>query len=461
MIMSIILAAGEGTRMKSKTPKVVHRICGKPLISYIIEASQNTGSDKNIIIVGKNKGKIIEIIEDNSYKSVKLIEQPIGEEVPYGTGYAVMQAQNEINDEDTVMILNGDTPLIKDNTLKQFLSYHKQEKNDVTILTAEIDNPTGYGRIIRCDDKHTVAAIVEEKDANVDQKKIKEINSGIYCFKGNYLKKALNNLSNDNAQNEYYLTDAIKIFKKIGCKIGAYNINDNTEIMGVNTRVQLAEVESVMRKRINEEIMLSGVTIVDPMSTYIDNDVRIGRDTIVYPGVSIQGNTVIGEECIIGNNCRIVDSKIGDNVKVQISTIVESEINDNTTIGPYAYLRPKSKVGSNVKIGDFVEIKNASIGDFSKASHLAYIGDAEVGERVNIGCGVVFVNYDGKNKYKSIVKDDAFVGSNCNLVAPVIIEEKAFLAAGSTITDDVEAYALSIARARQVNKSGWVKAKKK
>ncbi|WDV45557.1 bifunctional UDP-N-acetylglucosamine diphosphorylase/glucosamine-1-phosphate N-acetyltransferase GlmU [Clostridiaceae bacterium M8S5] len=460
MIISVILAAGEGSRMKSKLPKAVHKVCGKSIINYMMSTCINGGSDKSVIIVGHNKEEVLKEIEKHGQNKVEAIEQPIGENVPYGTGYAVMQAKEYIGDDDTVITLCGDTPLVTDTTIKKIIEYHDREKNEVTILTADINNPKGYGRIIRDELNSTVSEIVEEKDADEMQKAKKEVNSGIYCFSGKRLKEALKKLTNDNSQNEYYLTDTIKILKQDGYKVGACKLDDNNEILGINSRVQLAEVQQIMQKRINDEIMLSGVTIINPNSTYIEYGVEIGRDTIIYPNTYIEGSTIIGKDCVIGPNSRIIDSTIGNDVKVEQSTIVESKIGDNTTIGPYAYLRPNSNIGNNVKIGDFVEVKNSTIGNNTKASHLAYIGDANVGDKVNIGCGVVFVNYDGVNKHQTTVEDNVFVGSNCNLVAPVTIKENALLAAGSTITDDVQANALSIARARQINKDNWVKNKK-
>lgn len=457
MKLSIILAAGEGTRMKSKRSKVVHNICGKPLVKYVLDVAEKAGCSKNVIVVGHSK----EVLE-NELKgcNAEFVKQPIGDDVPYGTGFAVMQAKQFINDDDIVVILYGDTPLITEETIDKLIKYHKDEKYNATVLTADLDNPFGYGRIIR-DDNGNVTGIVEHKDCSEEQLKIKEINSGIYTFDGKLLKIALENLTNENAQNEYYVTDAISILNNMNYKVGGFKLEDISEIKGVNSRVQLAEAEGIMRRRINERLMLNGVTMINPDSTYIGSEVEIGRDTIIYPGAIIEGKTVIGEDCIIGHNCRIVDSNIGNDVNIQNSTIVESVVGNDTNVGPYAYLRPKSRIGSNVKIGDFVEVKNATIDDYSKASHLAYIGDAEVGKNVNIGCGVVFVNYDGKNKYKTIIEDNAFVGSNSNLVAPVKIKENGFVAAGSTITDDVDKDSLAIARARQVNKKDWIKKDKK
>ncbi|WP_369881146.1 bifunctional UDP-N-acetylglucosamine diphosphorylase/glucosamine-1-phosphate N-acetyltransferase GlmU [Anaerosalibacter bizertensis] len=452
MTISIILAAGEGTRMKSSKPKVLHNICGKPLLSYVIDASRCAKVENNIVIVGHGGEKVIDSIND---EDITFEKQPIGEGVPYGTGFAVMQARNYIKDNSCVIILYGDTPLISGDTLNELVEYHNSSDNACTVLTAEFEDPKGYGRIIR-DEKGNIHSIVEEKDATEEEKRIKEINSGMYCFKGEYLKFALDRIDNKNAQGEYYITDAVKIFKDEGLKVGAYKIEDSTEIFGINSRVQLAYAEKLMRKRINEKHMKNGVTLIDPESTYIGNDVKIGSDTIVYPGAILEGNTVIGEDCIIGHNTRIVNGKISNKVEIQISTILDSIVEDGTKVGPYAYLRPNSHVGKNVKIGDFVEVKNANIGDNSKASHLSYIGDADVGRNVNIGCGVVFVNYNGKTKSRTTVEDNAFIGSNSNLVAPVVVKEWGYIAAGSTITDKVDRGHLAIARARQVCKADWV-----
>ncbi|MTI71274.1 MAG: bifunctional UDP-N-acetylglucosamine diphosphorylase/glucosamine-1-phosphate N-acetyltransferase GlmU [Firmicutes bacterium] len=452
MLISVILAAGEGTRMKSKLPKVVHKICGKSMVNYVVDAAKNSNCESNVVIVGHGKDKVINSIED---KSTKFETQPIGDNMPYGTGYAVMQARDHIKEDDQVIVLTGDTPLITGETLTNLYNHHKSGGYKATVLTADFENPTGYGRIIR-DNLENVTKIVEQKDATKEQRLIKEINSGIYCFEGKYLLDILDRLNNDNVQNEYYITDAIEILNSDKEKVGGYKLKDNTEIMGVNSRVQLAQAEKVMRNRINIKFMKEGVTFIDPENTYIEKSVSIGKDTIIYPGVVIKGDSKIGEDCIIDSNSKIENSTIKNGVHLKSSTVIESFIDDFTKVGPYAYLRPNSHVGKNVKIGDFVEIKNSIIGNNSKASHLAYIGDAEVGKNVNIGCGVVFVNYDGKNKHKTIVKDDAFIGSNSNLVAPVVVNEKGYIAAGSTITKEVNKGDLSIARARQVNKEGWV-----
>lgn len=455
MDVSVILAAGEGTRMKSKIPKVLHMVCGKPMLEYVIESSIDAGIEKNLVIVGHGGEKIKEAFKDSS---VIFKTQPIGKGCPYGTGYAVMQAIDNIDDDSNVVILYGDTPLITSSTIKALMDYHRENQNDGTVLTAYVDDPSGYGRIVR-DNDNNILKIVEHKDASEEELNIKEINSGIYCFKGKLLKYALGKINNDNAQGEYYITDVITILKEEGYKVDAYLIDDSTEINGVNSRVQLAFCERMMRDRINRSHMENGVTIINPENTYIESGICIGRDSIIYPGVFLKGNTVIGENCIIGENTRIEDSIIGNEVEIYSSTIEKSSVGDGCHIGPYAHLRPNSHLGRNLKIGNFVEVKNSNIGDNSKASHLAYVGDADVGKNVNIGCGVVFVNYDGRLKHRTTVEDNAFIGSNSNLVAPVVVEKWGYVAAGSTITEDVKEDSLAIARARQVNKDGWVEKK--
>lgn len=455
MNISIILAAGEGTRMNSKTSKVLHNICGKPMLSYIIESSKGANIGKNVVIVGHSGDKVKDYFND---QDIIFKTQAIGENLPYGTGFAVMQAIDEIDDDSTVAILSGDTPLIREDTIKNLVNYHENKNFKATVLTAILEDCRGYGRIIRGKDGN-ILKIVEEKDATEDERKVNEINSGIYCFNGKLLKDALSKIDNENAQNEYYITDVIGILKEQGYSVGAYTINDAIEINGVNSRVQLAYCERVMRKRINKLHMENGVTMINPENTYIEDSVRIGKDTTIYPGVILEGSTEIGENCVIRQDSRIVNSIIKDNVIIESSVIEESFVDDNTKIGPSAHLRPNSKIGKNIKIGNYVEVKNSTIGDNTKAGHLTYIGDADIGYNVNIGCGVVFVNYDGRDKFRSTVGDNCFIGSNSNLVAPVEVEDWGYIAAGSTVTELVETGALSIARAHQVNKEGWVEKK--
>ena len=378
-----------------------------------------------------------------------------------GTGHAVMEAKQLFqNHGGNVLLLYGDTPLITAKSLKKLIQYHEENGFAATVLTAQVEDATGYGRIIR-NNKGSIEAIVEHKDASGEHLKINEINSGMYYFKSELLYYALEHLTDDNIQGEYYITDTIEILNNEGYDVGGYTIEQADEIKGVNTRVQLAQAEAYMRKSINEYWMNQGVTMIDPDTSYIHKDVVIGKDTIIYPGSQIEGSTIIGSNCIIGAHCRIISSIIEDDVEIQFSTILDSTVKNGAKIGPYAYIRPHCTIGENVKIGDFVEVKNSSIGNNSKASHLTYIGDAEVGEDVNIGCGVVFVNYDGYKKHKTIVRDHAFLGCNTNLVAPVEVKEGAYVAAGSTITNEVPSYALAIARSRQVNKEGWVHTNKK
>ncbi|MGL4911129.1 MAG: bifunctional UDP-N-acetylglucosamine diphosphorylase/glucosamine-1-phosphate N-acetyltransferase GlmU [Romboutsia sp.] len=447
---AVILAAGKGTRMKSKFPKVIHKVCGKEMVNHVIDVCKKSGVNDIVTILGHESEVVKEKLPQNTMIAMQT-EQ-------LGTGHAVIMAKEYINDEDTIVVLCGDTPLVKEDTLKKLFDYHVDNEYHATVLTTKVENPTGYGRIIR-DENQDLLKIVEQKDANEEEKKAKEINSGIYCFNGKSLRESLDLLDNNNAQGEYYLTDTIKIMRDKGQKVGAFNGSTIEELMGVNSRVELSTAEQIMKRRINESHMVNGVTIIDTNATYIEADVEIGNDTIVYPGAMLKGNTKIGSSCVIGMNCSITNSQLGDYTEVESSTIVDSTVGENTTVGPYAYLRPKSNIGNNVKIGDFVEVKNATIEDNSKASHLSYIGDAHVGKDVNIGCGVVFVNYDGKNKFKSVVKDGAFIGSNSNLVAPVTVEEKGYVATGSTITDNVPQGALAIARQRQVVKEGWVEQK--
>ena len=452
MKKAIILAAGKGTRMKSAHPKVVHKVCGKEMVNHVIDAAHNAGVNETIVVLGHGIDEVKEAVGED----VKIAVQ--SEQL--GTAHAVRMAEDSINPDDTVVVLCGDTPLIEADTLRDFFEYHDKGEFAVTVLTTSVEDPTGYGRIIRDAEGHLLK-IVEQKDANEEEKAVKEINSGIYCFNGKFLKDSLAKVDNNNAQGEYYLPDTIELIRNAGGKAGAYMGATIEELMGVNSRNQLSNAERIMRRRINEKHMTNGVTIIDPDATYIDADVEIGNDTIILPGCMLRKGSKIGVGCEIGPQTSMENSVVGDYTNVKKSEMIDATVGDHTKVGPYAYLRPKAHVGNNCKVGDFVEMKNAKFGDGSKASHLSYIGDAEVGKNVNVGCGVVFVNYDGKNKFKSIVKDNAFVGSNSNLVAPVTVEEDTFIATGSTITDDVPTGCLAIARERQVLKPGWVEKKRK
>ncbi|HZX21857.1 MAG TPA: bifunctional UDP-N-acetylglucosamine diphosphorylase/glucosamine-1-phosphate N-acetyltransferase GlmU [Clostridia bacterium] len=445
-LKAIILAAGEGTRMKSKLPKVLHKVCGQTMLQHVIDSANNSGVEECIVVVGHEAEKIKESLSSET--------KTVFQEKQLGTGHAVMMAYDSIK-EDTILVLCGDGPLITEETLKAMMDYHKNGGFKATVLTADLSEPRGYGRIVR-DAEGQLQKIVEEKDATEEEKSVAEINSGIYCFDGGTLKDALPKLRNNNSQKEYYLTDILSVIRDMGFKTGVYKTRDYEEIMAVNSREQLAEVEAIMRKRIAKKHMENGVTIINPEHTYIEKTVTIGIDTTIYAGAILTGDTVIGDDCVIGQNSRIENSVIGNGAEVQSSTIISSSVGDGTTIGPYAYLRPNSNIGKHVKIGGFVEVKNSKVDNYSRASHLSYIGDADVGKNVNIGCGVVFVNYDGKDKNRSVIEDNVFVGSNVNLVAPVVIGKDGYIACGSTITSGVPGGALAIARARQENKEGWV-----
>ncbi|HOJ11643.1 MAG TPA: bifunctional UDP-N-acetylglucosamine diphosphorylase/glucosamine-1-phosphate N-acetyltransferase GlmU [Clostridiales bacterium] len=447
-LMALVLAAGEGKRMKSKYSKVVHKACGKPIIKWVCGTSKEAGIDETVIVVGHQADQVMECLGDG-YQYVWQKEQ-------LGTGHAVMQAEDILKQkEGLVFILYGDTPLITADTINKAVAYHKNQNYIATVVTAEVDDPSGYGRIIR-NSQGDVQRIVEHRDASPDELKVREINSGMYCFSVKHLIAALRELKNDNDQGEYYLTDTLEILIKKGFKVGAYVVENPVEILGVNDRVQLYQVSEFLGKRILEKHMKEGVTIIDPGNIYIDDSVKIGVDTVIYPGAILEDGSVIGEDCIIGPNSRIISSHIGDRVQISSSVIIESSVGNDACVGPFAYIRPESRIGQNVKIGDFVEIKKSVIGGKTKIPHLAYIGDAEVGDNTNIGCGVITVNYNGKEKNKTIIGNNAFVGCNVNLVAPVEVKDNAYIAAGSTITEEVPEYSLAIARERQVIKDNWV-----
>ena len=372
-----------------------------------------------------------------------------------GTGHAVMQAMDVIkNSKGEVVILNGDTPLITAETINKAIEYHKNNGNQATVITAILDDATGYGRIVR-DNDGSVLKIVEQKDASEEEKKINEVNSGMYVFDAQSLVYALDKITPNNAQGEYYLTDTLEILLSAGKKIGGYAISDNDEIRGINDRVQLNEAEKIMQKRINEYHMRNGVTMRNPESVYIEDGVEIGNDTEICQNVTIKSGTKIGSDCVIGSGSMLDRAVIHDGVDVLSSVILESEVDEGTHVGPFAYIRPNCHVGKEVKVGDFVELKNSNIDDGTKISHLTYIGDSDVGKRVNFGCGTVTCNYDGKKKYRTTIGDDCFVGCNTNFVSPINVGDGVYIAAGSTITEDIPENSLSIARARQVNKEGW------
>lgn len=444
---AIVLAAGQGKRMKSKLYKVLHPVCGKPMVGHVLDAVNQVNCERKVVIVGHGA----EAVRSYLGTTAEFVLQ----EQQLGTGHAVKQAKALLGSEEgTTVVVCGDTPLVTSDTLEALFALHEKEGAAVTILTANMDNPKGYGRVIR-GANGSVERIVEQKDCSPEEDAVQEINTGTYCFDNAKLFAALEKVTNQNAQQEYYLTDVVGILVSQGEVASAYCTEDPSESIGVNDRVALSAAESFMRQRIVRRHMLEGVTVIDPNSTYIEADVKIGADTVIHPGTVLRGKTVIGEDCIIGPGSDIEDSLIYDRVTVKHSVLSNAEAGSGTTIGPFAYLRPGAKLGEDVKVGDFVEIKNASLGNGSKVSHLSYVGDATVGQNVNIGCGAITVNYDGYNKSITEIEDDAFVGSNVNLIAPVKIGKGAYVVAGSTITHNVNENDLAIARQRQENKSGY------
>ena len=415
-IIAIVMAAGKGTRMKSKNSKLVQKIYGKEIVKRAVENAQKAGVRDIVAVVGYKKEEVMKVLGDN-------IKYAYQDEM-LGTGHAVMQAKEYLKGKKgKVLVLNGDVPLIRPETLNKLIEKSIENKEYATLLTAIYDDPTGYGRIVR-DEGGNIEGIVEEKDTTPEQKKIKEINAGIYCFDIEALLKALEKVTPNNKQGEYYITDVIQIMNDSGLKTGAVLVEDNTEILGINDRIQLGILTKVLQMRINTELMKNGVTIEDTNTTYIYDDVEIGMDTVIHPNTTIKSGVTIGEDC---------------------------------EIGPNSYIREGCKLANHVKIGSFVEIKKAIIGEGTKVPHLSYIGDCEIGEKCNIGCGTITCNYDGFNKSKTIIGNHSFIGSNTNLVAPVTLGDNTFVAAGSTITDDVPDYALAIARERQTNKENWNK----
>ncbi len=446
-LVAVILAAGKGTRMRSKMPKVLHKVGGKAMLQHVIDAATAAGAEKKVVIVG-HEAELVETMVADQGKIALQAEQ-------LGTGHAVMQTKEVLKDfHGTAMILCGDTPLLEGEELAKFYAEHKTSGAAATVLTAMMDNPFGYGRIIR-DAAGNVQGIVEEKDATAEQKLIKEINTGIYCIECPLLFDVLATLTCDNAQGEYYLTDVLSKLNAAGQKVGGVVTADSDMVMGINSRQQLAVAESVMRQRVLAKLMDAGVTIMDPASTFIEASVKIGADTIIYPYTWLEGSTEIGEDCEIGPNARFTNVKIGNACHLQFIYGHDCRVCDAVTAGPYVHLRPDTVLSNRVKIGNFVEVKNSNVGEGTKLPHLLYIGDSDIGSGVNMGCGCITVNYDGKKKYRTVIEDDAFVGCNTNLVAPVTVRKGSYIGAGSTITKEVPENALGIGRAKQINIEGW------
>jgi bifunctional UDP-N-acetylglucosamine pyrophosphorylase/glucosamine-1-phosphate N-acetyltransferase len=452
-LLVIILAAGEGTRMKSKLPKVLHSLAGRPMIKYVLDATLAIGCNKILIVIGHQAQMVQQELKDYPVEFVLQPEQ-------LGTGDAVKRARAHIqNFEGNVLVLNGDSPLISSETLSGLV--HKHGQYPITMLTTTLEDPHGYGRIIR-DTYGDVRGIVEEKDASPAQKIVKEICSGIYCFKHDILLETLEEITPNNAQQEYYLTDVIGILRKKGIPIHTHGAMDPQEVLGINDRIQLANVHQLIRQRILTEWMLNGVTIVDPQTTYIDRQVSLGRDIIIEPYSIITGKCNIGEDCHIGPFTTIEQSQLGQGVRVLSHCVLShSQIKEQAIIGPFARIRPESVIEAGARIGNFVEIKKSVIGQGSKANHLTYLGDTTVGKGVNVGAGTITCNYDGQQKHKTIIENNTFIGSGTQLVAPVKIGEHSYVGAGSTITFDVPPYSLALSRVRQILKPNWVKRKKK
>ena len=447
----LILAAGKGTRMKSSLPKPLHAVCGYPIIAHILKAAQALNPAAIGIVIGHGSEQVKQTILDNlsAWGITAPVEFFVQQELA-GSGSAVKAAFLFLEKQESVMILAGDTPLLKAQTLEQMYADFEDKKAGVLVLAVKVPNPAGYGRIVR-DAQQNFAKIVEDSDADAATKKINEINSGMYVFNCAALVRALGQLTPQGPKHEYYLTDTLCMIKQAGLPAVVFATQDYTQALGVNSRVQLAEAAQIMRARINQFHMDNGVTLINPQDTYIDAGVEIGADTVIASGCYLLGNTKIGQNCTLESSVYISNSKIADNVTLKLGTYIEeSEVAETCQLGPYAHLRPKSVLKKGAKVGNFSEIKKAVIGEGSKVNHLSYIGDTQMGAGVNVGAGTITCNYDGKNKHQTVIEDHVFVGSNVNFVAPVTVHEYAKIGAGSTITKEVAAQGLAIARSRQV-----------
>ncbi|MDU0286963.1 bifunctional UDP-N-acetylglucosamine diphosphorylase/glucosamine-1-phosphate N-acetyltransferase GlmU [Staphylococcus pseudintermedius] len=445
---AIVLAAGKGTRMKSKQAKVLHQVAGKPMIGHVIDQVRASGVDQVVTIVGHGAESVKEKLGDTSLYSFQ--------QEQLGTAHAVKTAAEHLSAKEGItLVVCGDTPLITSATLSRLVAHHEQEGAQATVLSATASQPFGYGRIVR-DAQGQLMEIVEEKDANDSQKAITEISSGIFAFDNQTLFEMLERVDNNNAQGEYYLPQVLTLILQNKGKVAVYHTDDFEEIMGVNDRVALSRAEKAFRQRINTYHMQNGVTLIDPDSTYIGAEVEIGADTIIEQGVQLSGHTVVGEGVTVGQYSQVHNSHIHDAVTIKHSVITDAVVGAKSTVGPFAQLRPGTDLGKETKVGNFVEIKKARLDDEAKVSHLSYIGDAEIGARTNVGCGSITVNYDGVNKFKTIVGKDAFIGCNTNLIAPVTVGDGSLIAAGSTITDDIPENSLALARSKQVTKPGYM-----
>lgn len=453
----IVLAAGKGTRMKSTRPKVLHEVAGRPMLFYPLAIMEELKAGRVAVIIGHGADDVKAAFPSKKIGFVLQKEQ-------LGTGHAVLTALKSLSGfSGDVLVLSGDVPLITKETVSAFLKLHRtggKNRPAISLITMALDAPRGYGRVVR-DEERAVVRIVEDKDCTPGERHINEVNSGIYVFRSDFLFTAIKKIGRDNAQGEYYLPDLIALAVAKGLRVKALTHADPEEVMGINNRVELARAASVMRRRINESLMMGGVTIIDPERTYIDHGVKIGADTIVYPGAHLKGATVIGEGVVIEEGARIVDSKIGPSTAIKSYSIVEeSVVGSSVQIGPFARLRPGNVIEDKARIGNFVEVKKSRIGRGSKANHLSYIGDSVIGEGVNIGAGTITCNYDGVHKHKTTIEDNAFIGSDSQLVAPVTIGKGAYVGSGTTVTKDVPPDALVITRAKERVIEGWAKKKR-
>jgi bifunctional UDP-N-acetylglucosamine pyrophosphorylase/glucosamine-1-phosphate N-acetyltransferase len=450
----VILAAGQGTRMKSGMPKVLHSIAGRPMVEHVLRTARSLTPATTTLIVGHKAEAMRQALSRYSHLQFAVQEPQLG------TAHALQQAEPVLAGRTgTLVMLSGDVPLLSAATLHRLLDVHTAARAAATVLTAMVDRPYGYGRIVRSGGR--IARIVEERDASPAERAIKEINSGIYAFDLAPLWDALRSIASKNAQGEFYLTDLIAIYARRKVPVETLVLDDAHETRGINSRTELAEVSRIVRQKKNEELMAAGVTIIDPATTYIEEDVEVGADTVIHPGVILEGHTRIGSACEIHAHVRIVDSELADRVTVNnFCVITSTRVADGASVGPFAHLRPDTVVGEGAKVGNFVELKKTSLGRGSKASHLAYLGDATIGANVNVGAGTITCNYDGERKHATIIEDGAFIGSDSQLIAPVKVGKGAYIGAGSSITEDVPAGALGIARGRQTNIPGWVDRKK-